>query len=227
VAREILTVPRALMRSSRVNWFLDHRGQDAGPTTNNIEQMFFSAFPRFVGSPQLRLRRETVLHWRAIVSMVRGRERVLRVPMIDPLGTDWDSMAGAFAAQGVPFSNEQRFSTGQGFAYEPFGLAVGATAMGATQITVDYSPTGVPVQMGQRLSHDDWPFEVVAVLSTSGTQQVLQVEPAIRSTVTDGDVVHFEARGLFEVVDVGAAAPHYGRDHFATPEVTLREVINR
>lgn len=227
MAREILTLPRSLLRSTRINWVLDQRGQDAGPTTNSINQMFFSAFPRFVGTPRLRLRREDVLHWRAVVSMARGRERVLRVPMIDPLGTDWDAMAGANAATGVSFAGGALFAGGKGFAYQPFGLAVGAHAMGATQITVDYSPTGVAVKMGQRLSHDDWPFEVVAVLSEAGTEQVLQVEPALRCAVADGGIVLFEAHGLFELVDPGGASPSYGQDHRATPEVALREVLTR
>lgn len=227
MAREILTVPRSLVRSSAINWTLDHRGQDAGPTTNNINQMFTSAFPHWTGQPKLHLHRSAILHWRAVVSMARGRERVIRLPMIDPLGTDWAAMAGSHAAQGVPFSEGQTFSNGLGFAYTPFGLAVGAHAIGATQITVDYAPTGTPVQMGQRLSHDDWPFEVVAVLDTIGTEQTLQVEPCLRSAVGDGDTIYFEAFGLFELVNPAGASPHYARDHRARPEIALREVVTR
>lgn len=227
MAREILTVPRSLVESSRINWTIDPRMQDAGPTTNGINQTVVSAFPRWVGTPRLRLHRAAILHWRAIVAMCRGRERVIRLPMIDPLGLNWRALAGAYAAQGIPFSEGQYFSSGLGFAYQPFGLAVGAQALGATRITVDYAPTGQPVQMGQRLSHDDWPFEVVAVISETGTQQVLQVEPPLRSAPADGDFVLFEAHGLFELVDPSTAAPAYARDHRATPEVALREVVTR
>lgn len=227
MAREVLTVPRALLRSTAINWAIDHRGQDAGPTTNSINQMMYSAFPRWVGAPRLRLRRDTVLHWRAIVSMARGRERVLRLPMIDPLGSPWDTWAGANGASGIPFSTGEPFSTGLGFAYEPFGQAVGAASAGDTQIKIDTAPSGHALQVGQRLSHDDWPFEVVAILSTSGTEQTVQVEPALRAAVVDGDAVLLEAHGLFELVDPATAAPHYARDHRAAPEISLREVLTR
>lgn len=225
MARQIVTIPRALMRQLEVNWRVDARGQGLPETTTGLSQTVYNAFPRWVGSPRLSLRRDTALQWRAIKSRLRGRVNVLRVPMIDPLGFDWIAAAGAQAA-GVNFSTGQPFSTGAGFEYTPVATAAQAYAVGATSIRIDISPTGIAPVVGQIMSWWDWPFAVESAVQVSATLWDLEIWLPLRAALPSGGLIRMEGVGLFEAPsdDMGDLA--YDANQKAVVQTAFREWIH-
>ena len=129
--RRIVTLPRSLMRMLAVGWDIDWRGRSTGDTVNGINQIVHTAFPRWTGEATLHLRRETLLHWRAVRMAAQGQVNIYRVPMVDPLALDFASATAGTAATGIPFSTAQPFSTGQGFAHVPTCVAATDAAAGA------------------------------------------------------------------------------------------------
>lgn len=228
--REIVTLPRRLMRQMQVTWAIDWRGQVSPDFTSGVSQTVGFGFPRWTGAPSLRLRRDMLREWRAISGALRGRARVLRVPMVDPLGFD-PSEAGATPADlstGVSFDDGTRFDGGAGWAFDSFALASGAASRGDTALRVDVaSCAGVAPKAGQIMSADDWPFVVTSVRPAGGTLYDLTVEMPLRADIADGAVVLMEGVGRFEAVEEGMGAVAYGRSQTGDVTLSLQEVLNR
>lgn len=225
--RQIVTVPRDVLRLTAVTWGIDWRGQGLGSTAGGISTTVFNRFPRWVGAPPLQLDRDSLRAWLAIRDQAQGRANVFRLPMSHPLGFDWAGAAGAYAARGVPFDNGQRFSNGYGFAYSPIAIAVGDHAVGATEVTLDTAPTGVGVQVSQILSYDDWPFRVTAVLDVTGSHCRVSIQMPLRAAMPDGAFVDMEGHGRFEAIDDQTGPANYGRGHMSRPVLALQEVLSR
>lgn len=225
--RDIITLPRSIMRLLSCDWTPDWRGQSLGDTSDGVSTAVYNAFPRWTGSPTVYLRREAIFQWRAIRASAQGRRHIYRVPMVDPLGFDWQSAAGQLGSSGVSFSGGQSFANGVGYAYVPVALAVGAFAAGAGEITLDVSLTGVAPKVGQIMSAADWPFMVTSILSQNGTQYSVTIEMPLRAPLADGDPIRLEGVGLFEAVEEGMGNPVYTRNHVARPQMKFQEVLNR
>lgn len=221
--RSIVTFPRSLLRMMRMDWDIEWRGQGVGAFNSGVTQVVYNAFPRWVGSPKVHLHNTAIRQFRAIRHAAQGRRHVFRVPMVDPIGFDMLSAGGVTLSQGAPFSTAATFSTGQGLAYAPFALAVGAASAGATQLRIDVSPTGVAPVPGQHMSHDDRPFVVTWSDLVSGTIYDVGIQMPLRAAISDGDEVRLEAVGLFEVVEEQGGNPSYDRNRRAQPEIQLRE----
>lgn len=223
-------MPRALMRVAQVDWRIDQRAQASPDFASGVSQTVGQGYPRWVGAPVIRLRREGLMQWRAVASALRGRARVLRVPMVDPAGYHPSEIGGTpgQVADGRPFASGQVFSDGQGWALAGFALAVGAALRGATTLTVDVaSCAGRAPRVGQIMSADDWPFVVTGVRAAGGTTYALSVEMPLRADIVDGAPVRLEGVGRFEVVAEDAGGLAYGRDQTTNITVALQEVLAR
>lgn len=225
--REIITIPPGLISPLDMNWDIDWRGQSSGELGNGITQMVNSAFPRWVGSPQIFLRPDQILPWRAIRARARGRVNLYRIEICDPLGFNIADTGSSYISTGVPFSTDVTFSTGQGLAYSPFVTCAAGAAIGATEFTVS-AEGGIPdPKVGQIMSFDDWPFMVVAADDLGSGDFTLQIEMPLRSSIEAGGLIDLRATGLFEASDASAGNPSYGAAHFSKPTLKFMEYLNR
>lgn len=225
--RQIVTIPRSLMRMLTCDWRIDWRGQGLGETAAGVETVVHNKFPRWIGTPTVHLRREAINQWDAIRDTAQGMVNIYRVPMVHPLGFDWGAAAGALGANGVPFSGDRGFSGGQGFAYAPMALSVGAFSVGAVEITLDVSPTGIAPRVGQIMSVADWPFRITSILTSSGTEYTVTIQLPLRAALRDGDVIRMEGVGLFEAAEQGMGATGYDRNQVSRPTLAFQEVLRR
>lgn len=215
--RSIIDVPLPLVRLSSIDWRVDWRGQPAATGTDASEQVVLNRFPRFVGAPPMVLPPDMIGEWRALVARAQGRVNAWRIPMLDPVVmpvrcSDWQTDWSAWRA---------------GLYVEPrpvVSCASGAAA-GATSITVDERLADRPIQVGQFLSHDDWPF-VVTGRSGRGATAVLQVQ-MLRKPIPSGADIDLIARGIFVGTTDAMGWPVYGLDRVARPSLDLQEWITR
>lgn len=223
----VITIPHGLLKHTAIDWGIDWRGQGSGDSTAGVQQVFYNAFPRWVGSPSVILHGQNVMTWRAVVQALKGRRNVLRVRMCDmAFGRAKVGLSQSQLSQGIPFDNGLMFSNGQGFYADPFCTAVSAVAKGATEIDVDIASTGptpVAPKQGQIMSVDDLPFDVASVMPLGGTQYRLTTNMPIRTAVEAGDRIMMVGTGLFFLADDRTGQPSYGANRVATPTIELQE----
>lgn len=224
MSRTIIDVPRRLMRVTQVNWWIDWRGQSAGGTNAGTDQVVYNRFPQWVGSPEVLLRDEAILSWRAVMLSARGRVGVFRVPLMDALS--YAPSLHGHHPNGRPFSNDRRFSTGQGFAYVPFANVITGGAAGATELLVDDAGAHKPLRPGIFVSHDDWPYAVTSVVPEDG-YKLITVEMPLRAEIPSGSNLDLDARGLFVAETDTMGNPEYGKKLRATPRGQFKEWLNR
>ncbi|MFC4668920.1 hypothetical protein ACFO5X_10175 [Seohaeicola nanhaiensis] len=227
--RQIITVPRELMRVMNSSWDIDWRGQSMGETTGGMNRTVFTAFPRWMGAPSLYLRRETILSWRALKLAAQGQVNIYRLSMIDPIGFDFQGAVwgAGIGAEGIPFDEGVTFDEGVGFDFQPTCTAVNGAAAGATQLRVNITPAGIVPRVGQIMGHGDWPFAVVAVSMVSAGVYDLRIQMPLRAAIAAGDMILHEGVGLFEVAEEGGGDLSYEFKHEARPVFRFREVLTR
>ena len=64
--RIIVNVPWSVMCLTTRDWDIDWRAQRHGESLTGVSQSVYSAFPRWIGSPQAVLTGARLLQWRAI-----------------------------------------------------------------------------------------------------------------------------------------------------------------
>lgn len=220
--RRLITIPRSLFSVTVTDWHIDWRGQSVSGgqgDLNGTDQVVFSAAPRFVGSPQIALAGADIRQWRAVMSALRGRTNIFRVPMVDMPELPWDRARRAFLASARPGALEP-------LTYAPTVTLVSDAPAGAESIVVDESNAPAPVQVGQFMSHDDWPF-VVTSRQESETTTTLTVEMPLRKAISAGSLIEMEAFGRFETVDDAPATPEVDTTRTAIVQLNLREYLNR
>lgn len=220
--RPIITIPTHIVRMTRFSWDIDWRGQSLGETSDGTTRTIYNAFPRWIGEPELHLNDRLIAEWRAVRAAAQGRAAVYRVPMVDPVG-----YSSPFLASGIPWDNGQPFDTGAYWRFEPYCLAVTPAARGATTLTVDTSPTGDGIAIGQILSANDWPFVVTSVRGVTPQRQELTLQPPLREPIAAGARIDMQAHGLFEAVDDTTGMAAYRADRISKPVIQLREVLVR
>ncbi|AKO96833.1 hypothetical protein MALG_01657 [Marinovum algicola DG 898] len=227
--REIVDVPRGLLRLLEVDWDIDWRAQGLRDSADGVSTAVINRFPRWSGSPRVVLSGERLRAWRAIRAEAQGLVGLYRVPMVDPVGYRPQAAAEAagIAATGVPFSTGEVFSHGQGFAFDPVALATAGFAAGAREITLDTATAGGFPKVGQILSHDDRPFMVTAILATSGTECTIRIQLPLRADLPAGGRVQMQARGIFQAAEQQMGNPSYGRDQVSRVRLSFQEVLNR
>ena len=224
--RKILTIPRMLMASSSFTWEIDWRGQGSEESNSGFVQTVYNAFPRWYGTPQLVLKPEDILAWRAVKTSARGRVNLYRVPIIDGISIDYADIPPQFEERGIPFDTRFRFDTGQGFEYQPYHIAKEFAPKGSSTLVVDTSPLPEkPPQIGQILSHDDLPFVVTEVLRVDDTTYELRVEMPLRSDVAAGNPIDLIPYGLFVMTTDRVGATQYGPNLFARPTLSFVEYL--
>lgn len=228
--RSIVTVPAHVMRHLSVNWDIDWRGRGAGDATSGLTRTVYDGFPRWTGSPEIFVRKETLRLWRAVRAQAQGRRNIYRIEMVDPVGFRPQETGASTATirDGLPFGNGATFASGAGWRYAPFALAVGAHAKGAEEMRVDVeSCGGVAPKVGQIMSHDDWPFTVTWVQPVGGTVYDIGVQMPLRAAVRDSDPVLMRGVGRFEAAEEGMGNPSHGPALFSRPQLSFREVLAR
>ncbi|MBB3995311.1 hypothetical protein GGR95_002966 [Sulfitobacter undariae] len=224
MSRLIVTIPRSLMRVTKVNWWIDWRGQSGGSGNDGTEQVVYNKFPRWIGSPEMRLRGEAILQWRAHMMSARGRVGVFRVPMVDALSYAPDLYGGS--SNGIPFNTGQRFATGQGFADTPVVLNLTAAVAGATTLEISDADAPLEIRQGVYISHNDWPYVVTSV-TKDGPAKIITIETPLREAIPALGLIDLDAKGLFVAETDTMGNPEYGKDLKATPTATFVEWINR
>lgn len=225
--RDIITIPRSLMRVLDMTWDIDWRQQANSASLADVSQYVVNAFPRWVGSPSLHLRREQILAWRALRAEGQGMKNVYRLDIVDPLGFDTLEL-GVNAAVGIPHSTGVLFSTGMGYAAVATCLSVGAATVGATSLRLDVSIIdGRAPKQGQIMSHGDWPFLVTSVVEAGADVYDVTVQMPLRAAIPDGEEIRMQGVGLFELVEPQMGVLSYGRNHTSSPSFSFREVLQR
>ncbi|AXQ93208.1 hypothetical protein LV780_04905 [Cereibacter azotoformans] len=214
--RTIIDVPRIFMRPSAHDWRIDWRGQSAGEGIDG-EQIVYNRLPRFVGAPVLEIPRDLRGHWRALIMRGEGRRNAYRMRMVDPV------------SYGMPRSGRLRddiaaFLTGHYVEPRPRVPVVGAVSAGETSLVVDETGLPSPIRVGGYLSHNDWPFAVVA-RSGSGSAVTLTVR-MLRKAIPDGALIDVFARGIFLSTEDAMGLPAFSRGSFGVP-LSVIEWIGR
>lgn len=217
--RHIITIPPGFLRLLRVDWDIDWRGQSSGDRTDGSTQVVYNRFPRWVGRPEIFLQGAQVARWRAIRGAAQGRVGVYRIRMCDPVG-----FTDASLGDQIPYSNGLPHSTGAGFEYAPICTASLAAAAGATELRV---AAGVAPNVGQIMSHDDWPFLVTSVETVSAGVYDLGVQMPLRAAIAAGDPINMQGTGLFEATDDTMGNPSYAAARVATVGLSFQEVLVR
>ncbi|WP_323764597.1 hypothetical protein [Marinovum sp.] len=227
--REIVDVPRGLLRLLEVDWDIDWRGQGLRDSADGVSTAVINRFPRWIGSPRVVLEGDRLRAWRAIRAEAQGLVGLYRVPMVDPVGYDYRQAVedAGIAPAGVPFSTGESFSHGHGFAYDPVAQATADFAAGAPEITIDTASAGALPRVGQILSHDDRPFLVTAILTTSGTECTIRIQLPLRTDLPEGGLVQMQARGIFEAAEQQMGNPSYGLDLVSRVRLSFREYLGR
>ncbi len=228
MSRTVVTIGYQLMRLAQAEWSIDWRGSPTAEATSSFTQTVFNAFPRWVGTLGLLVRRDMVGQWRAAMWAGQGRAGIYRVPMIDPATFNRLAVLSAQqAAQGNPFSTGAYFSTGAGFDAGPFIPATEAAAAGSTEIRVTATDAALVPVAGQILSADDWPMGVTYVLPEGDGVYRLGIQMPLRAAIAEGAPVRLVAMGRFEVLDDLSGQPVYGASPISTASLKFREVLNR
>ena len=217
MSRRIITIPLPLMRSTSCDWDIDWAGQSAGASNDNMSQVVFNRFPRWIGSPSISLHGDLINAWRAVRARAQGRAGIYRVPMID-----LDHMPDM--PDGILFDPDVPFDDGDGFAFEPFVTCAAGAEAGADEIVVQ--ETDFEARLGQFMSHDDWPF-VVAAKAAEGAAVRLTIEMPLRRAIPAGAHILLRAWGLFEATDDMMGNPAYGLVKVSAPQLSFREWLNR
>lgn len=226
--QNIITIPRAVMCATNYNWDIDWRGQSVGEPVAGDAQVVFNRQPKWIGSPSLAIHDRDVQNWwRAIRATARGRARIYRVPMVDPVGfDDYYDVERTWHTNGKQFSTDVRFNTGFGFEYRPFVTCVGNTAAGTTEIVVNETSAVRPCNVGQIMSHDDYPF-IITSRTPSGTNFRLTVEMPFRQAIPDGAIIFQYATGLFQAVTDTMGLPSYDANRLTRPQLQFTELLTR
>lgn len=216
--RDIIDLPRALMRAVSCDWDIEWRGQDAGEGVDGSEQIISNAPARWIGSPTLALHGDLIGQFRALRARARGRVNAWRLPMIDTV----------ISGRMVGLAGRALASWQNGYLPEvrPVVFAVNAAAAGAEQIVIDERQLAHPIKVGAILSQDDWPFMVVD-RSGAGAAVTLQIEMPLRRGFAAGAAIDLFARGIFIAAGDGIGNPVYGLDRVARPDLSFVEWIAR
>lgn len=224
MTREIVTLPRDLMRALSVDWDIDVAGQSGPRTITARDTTVYSGYPRWVGSPSVVLHGDMLRQWRAIRWAAAGRVNIYRVPMIDPLGYDGPALLGS-GATGLAFEGGEVL--GAGFEPAPFVAAAADYTRGATSIRVDTSTGAAAPRVGQIMSWNDWPFGVVSALQVSADLWDLEIRMPLRADVPAGGLIRCEAVGLFAATEDNAGRVAYGAAQIAEVQLSFSEVLTR
>ncbi|WP_299558729.1 hypothetical protein [uncultured Sulfitobacter sp.] len=212
------------MRVTKVNWWIDWRGQSAGSGNDSTEQIVYNRFPRWIGSPEVLLRGDAILQWRAHMMAARGRVGLFRVPMMDALS--YAPSLHGHNPDGLPFSTGKRFNTGKGFGYAPYATNLTAAVAGATSLEINDDNAPRPVRQGVYISFNDWPYVVTSVSQDGGTK-VITVETPLRENIPAEAMIDLDAKGIFIADTDTMGNPEYGKDLKANPTASFVEWINR
>lgn len=221
--KDIVNVPRALLTFTAANWSIDWRGQSAGANLQGVEQIQTNASPRYSGALSLSQQSEFALWWRAMRSYTRGRLKVMRFDMVDAVGNGAKTISANWS-NGLSHSTGPRFSTGFGYSWEPFVVCEGGATSGASEITV--TEGAHEVKPGQRMSYNDWPFDVIS-RTDNGDGTVTLGVARLATAIPDQDEIQMRAKGLFLATDDMTGAVAFAGSRFFAPEISLVEYLNR
>lgn len=197
-------------RALTCDWFPDFRSQSVGSATG-VDQISFSAYPQWVGKPQISLHGAQIRQWRALLAYSQGRARVWRVPLVDKGNTSGD---GNYWSGGIPWEG------GILWAYDPIIACAAGAAAGAEQIVVqegDYSVT-----VGQFISHGDWPY-IVTERIVDGASTTIGVQPPLRQAIPAAASISLRAFGLFRLASDMSGNPAYDGAFHSRPTVEFQE----
>ncbi len=221
--RPIVTLPRDFAMKLNMSWDIDWRGQPSGEQTDGNTQVVYNAFPRWIGSPEYFIKGAEILTWRALRARAQGRRGIYIVDMCDPLSfTPTQSHP-----TGIPFSNNEPFSSGYGWEYIPALFAHRTAEIGDTRVRINANDASITPVPGMILSHDDWPFVVTFVTNVAGNIYDLDIQMPLRSDIAVGDVIRLQPRGRFEVIEDTAGNPSYSSSRVSRIKLEFREVLTR
>lgn len=221
MTRQMINIPRPLLRTLTFNWDIDWRNQSTPVANDGNNQIVMMKFPRWVGAPSVVLRKQEIAQWRAIRARARGRVNLYRLPMLDQV----TEVFSQYACGGVPHSTGQKFSTGQGYLYRPQVVSTLGASAGATSITVT-EDSARPLTEGQFLSYDDWPFKITSITGLT-SEKTLEIEMPLRKAIPAGARIDLIAYGVFEASDDQMGLPEYDPLRRSTPVLEFREALNR
>jgi hypothetical protein len=218
MARPRITVPYSLMRLTHIAWQLDPGNQGGAERTDGSSEALRAAFPAWQGAIQAVLRGDTAAQWAGLVAAARGRQAVLRVPMLDPIGS-----AGVTAPEALTFDADVTFDDDTAFEAGAVLTVAQAAARGDRQMVVSGTPT---LRVGQIVSRNDWPHRVAAVRSELGNTR-LTLEPALWEGWAVGAQVDLNPTGLFTLTEDLGGQYGYTLGLTARPALDLRQWIAR
>jgi hypothetical protein len=212
MSRPILTFPPTFLKYTQVDWDIDWREQASGNSVAGRRNINLNRLPRWVGKSTLQLFKDQIAQWRAIRLAARGMTGIFRIRMADYINQKLEP------GDAVPFSDGAIFDDGTGFEAEYTVRCDAGAAAGATEIEVNLSTANDVLQVGQFLSHDDWPFAVVAI-----EDNVLRIEMPLRRAIPAGDLINLRGTGLFEMVAPMTGNPAYDNTLTSRPTFESQE----
>lgn len=135
--------------------------------------------------------------FRALRSLLKGGSNQIRVPAFDDAQTPWvldgNSKPIRPSALGTPFASGAYFANGVGFLADTiYAPVLNAAAIGATQLVLNAATIGTLVA-GQLFSLVDRLYSISSIISISGANYTVSIEPPLRDAVVANQLTNFSS----------------------------------
>ena len=209
------------------NLELNARGRAGADSITGAGQVVYGVKPRWEGAVTFhRGGRDDILAWRAVLSKLRGRVNVLRMPLLDPLRpSNADIGLPENSIVPTPHSDGAYFSDGSGYALVPTANVGAAVAVGANSLSYDATVIGDALQPGQFFSVDDWPYRVTSIAG-SGANTTIEFEPPAFVAMPANSIMRLDARSQWVLPTDMAALPSLDRIKYSLVELPMLQHVN-
>lgn len=168
--------------------------------------------------------------WRAIQAQLEGRFGYLRTRICDQYRIGRNAVGAWSALNPIPHSDDAFFSDFSGYALaQPQSEVQASAGRGATSLRIMASDLNGAMSAGVFFSVNDWLYVATDWQLAGNAEEFIDIQfkPPLRTAVTAGDMVDFDAKAIWnaDTDDAGRLQLRLGR--FGEVELNLTEALGR
>lgn len=225
----IIDLPPTLRISDRSDPHLSPLNRSGGMALNGVEQVIGTGAFRWVWRAVMLVRNAAdARSWRMTKALLQGRLNYLRATVCDRYRLNRREIgAYPFTGPAIPYSDDETYSDGTGFALEQPGSELSASAAAdATTVYIDAGSLGDYMSNGLFFSINDWLYQVTA-WTVSGDDFALTFTPPLRDAASIGTEVLFSPRSLWVLASDDDGQVDLNNGRFGAVTLNLIEAIGR